>query len=86
MKNTTLKKQTDLNQGTPKSLNQAIRNGVKQSFQYGMDDGDGPHTIELHVKDYLSQKFATALLKASSGEVSAETALVELWSKISSGQ
>lgn len=53
--------------GTPASLLEAIQNG----------SGD-PKKIELHVIDFLAQKFAMAIL---TGNESEERALADLWEK-----
>lgn len=51
--------------GTPKTLNEAIRNGLKASHDdpYASIKGDIDRVIESHVRDFIAQKFAIAFLK-----------------------
>jgi hypothetical protein len=58
--------------GTPKSLNEAIRNA---NGGQAMD----AQQMEAHIRDFLSQKFSIALIKAKEGE---DAAIAELWTAI----
>ena len=62
-----------LSQGTPKTLDQAIRNGLNE-FQPGMD---AAHVVETHVRDFLAQKFGVAFYT-----VQDEAGLRDLWYRI----
>jgi len=61
--------------GTPKTLNESIRHGLMIGPLVSIDAN-----IEGHVRDFLSQKFQTALLKA--GGTPTEAALMALWKEI----
>lgn len=53
---------------TPATLNIAINNGVVDHANNG---GELESVMRNHLRDFLSQKFTTALMKASSFEESA---------------
>lgn len=60
--------------GTPKTLREAISNGLTNLV---FADDSAEH-IEDHVRDYLSQHFATAMLE----HPGCDTILSKLWEKI----
>ena len=49
-----------MNQGTPKTLTEAIRNGIVDSLQRHERQSV---TIDRHVRDYLNQKFGVVMLQ-----------------------
>lgn len=50
-----------MNRGTPKTLNQAIINGLED---YGFQNNEKlAKFIEPHIKDFLSQKFNVSMMK-----------------------
>lgn len=61
--------------GTPKTLLQAILNGMCIGTAK-----ESPETIKLHVRDFLAQKFSVATLKCKTDQ---EVELVQdLWFKV----
>lgn len=66
-------------QGTPQTLLQAIQNGLTVGDHNQVHDN-----IYTHVRDFLSQKFAVALLRAENQSTDPRTAqmIQELWNKI----
>jgi hypothetical protein len=58
---------------TPKTLYEAIANGVEACFEGRITDS-GIKIIEDHVRDLLAQKFTTATMSNQS--------LIDLWAKI----
>jgi len=60
------------NQGTPKTLQGAIRNGVEEYLSTKGATLSAPwlagELIERHVKDFLNQHFCTAILRAEQAE------------------
>lgn len=66
-------------QGTPKTLRQAIRNGLEH-HQVGLDAA----AVTLpHVRDYLAQKFSVAVMQAPTVEEGER--LIKLLDKIMEG-
>lgn len=61
-------------QGTPKSLKEAIRNGCDDA-KIKVDDAEIAR-IQVHVVDYLAQKFSTALILEEDPHISV------LWERI----
>lgn len=57
--------------GTPKTLNGAITNGIPFNDEFTAAQAE---SIETHVRDFLSQKFTTAMI--------ANLTLTELWELI----
>lgn len=55
--------------GTPKTLIEAIRNGLNEGANYS--DTHTEATIKAHIKDFLAQHFCKPMVKASSPEESA---------------
>lgn len=55
------------NQGTPKTLSQAIVNAAAEA-------------LTAHIRDFMAQKFAVAMLKNSSDET--EIVLRDLWKEL----
>lgn len=49
----------DLKLGTPETLNQAVRYGMMIGPMSKMDE-----SIEAHVRDFIAQKFQSAILQA----------------------
>lgn len=51
--------------GTPKSLKDAIRNGVAMSIEQGLGlpTEAAVEVIRAHVIDFMAQKFTTAMMK-----------------------
>lgn len=69
--------------GTPKSVQQAVFNGIQEWFSKRGEIPRDEHTmrlmaavIENHVIDYLAQKFSVAFLESKDDLVQ------QLWSKI----
>lgn len=54
------KNDSDQKQGSPKTLNQAIRHGLMIGPLVTIDEN-----IENHVRDFLSQRFQVSLLQAA---------------------
>ncbi len=52
------------NQGTPRTLREAIENGRQE----GNRSPDAAQAIEMNVRDFLAQKFTIAILKGASEE------------------
>lgn len=53
-------------QGTPKTLREAVSNGLSS---YRPDSsGRMDEHVELHIKDFLAQKFGAAMIEASTEE------------------
>lgn len=63
------------NQGTPQTLKEAIRKAIMST---PLDESDV--TSPAIIRDYMSQKFTIAYLKASTPEV--VSALDELWESL----
>lgn len=42
--------------GTPKSLKEAIRNGLKDESYFDIE-----HSVYIHVKDFMAQKFCISM-------------------------
>lgn len=51
--------------GTPKTLNEAIENGLKEAFG-PMKRPRASRIIKNHVKDYMAQKFGISMLAKES--------------------
>lgn len=70
--------------GTPKSLVEAIRNGVSAHAKAWQDvkPGEIHDRVEAHVKDYLAQKFGAVIL---AGEPDEAAKLIELFKRITEG-
>jgi hypothetical protein len=66
--------------GTPKTLNEAISNGL-YSFGLGNRESPAPLVIEAHVRDFIAQKFGAAMLNTSDDALAFNT-LANLWEKI----
>lgn len=64
--------------GTPKSLSEAIKNGLADArISTANDSGlDEVEIIKAHVVDYLSQRFCTAMIKTMTTEIES------LWNEI----
>lgn len=56
--------------GTPETLREAIENALKE--------GQDPARIEVHIRDYLAQKFSVAFFDNRANE----TCIEELWYRI----
>lgn len=63
--------------GTPKTLSSALANALADAREVAKTAGecaeavlviDGPHLMVPAVKDFLAQKFSTAILKAKTDE------------------
>ena len=65
--------------GTPKTLNEAIENGLLDKTGYR-----DTATIEKHVIDFLAQRFGTELVQAVEGS-DTQITLQRLWNSIRSG-
>jgi hypothetical protein len=63
-----------MNEGTPKNLHQAIRNGMAAHTGGSVEDWKDEHAehIRLHVKDFLAQKFQVAKCQAHQGRFKTE--------------
>ncbi len=48
--------------GTPKTLNEAIANGLEIAQMAGLDAPDTTQMVESHVRDYMAQKFSIVIL------------------------
>lgn len=67
-----------MNRGTPKTLNQAIINGLEA---YGFQNNEKlAQFIEPHIKDFLAQKFSVAGMKVQDEKLEAE--IHQLFQKI----
>lgn len=52
-----------MKQGTPKTMKEAIENGVRDCESREAHDPElKAHIIETHVRDFLAQKFAATML------------------------
>lgn len=67
-------------QGTPKTLEKAIENGISDWDNNEYPDLDGPSVIRVHVRDFLGQKFAVSYLLAE--DDATEKLLKNLWKNI----
>lgn len=67
--------------GTPKTLSEAIARGL---MEYGFLNNEKiTKMVELHVKDFLSQKFQAAAMKSSLPDAPhAETMILRLFRRI----
>lgn len=65
------------NNGTPKIMKEALLNGLKDCQERGTTDQElMTHIIEIHVRDFLAQKFAVTMLAEDS------PAVTSLWHRI----
>jgi hypothetical protein len=54
--------------GTPKTLRQAIRNGIWENGEERVTEDHQVFTIRRHVRDFLAQQFAIAMMNAPEAE------------------
>lgn len=66
---------SQVNQGTPKTLRAAIQNGLSSKSSESNLEAE----LELHVLDFLAQKFTPAMLKS---DPKTGAALEVLWERI----
>lgn len=68
--------------GTPKTLEQAIKNGLLQAESQGFEkQGEIVEIIRAHIIDYLAQKFGAAMLQVEDSRL-----IEDLFKKIKFGK
>lgn len=64
-------------EGTPKTMRQAIINGIKDGFKKENAGKPLADAVEAHVRDFLAQKFSVEILSARTAEADLLEALFE---------
>jgi hypothetical protein len=67
--------------GTPKTLVEAIMNGLEEFMPAGRAREELALHIEPHITDFVAQKFGCAMLEANESETKQKT-LADLFEKI----